>query len=361
MVGDRLAVDALRGHREPMAATNLANELDDGTVDAMLAAVAAGSGLLRRWLALKAGMLGHTRLPVEDRAAPLGTPPQTCYRDAVEQVVDSFHRLAPEAGDTVERIFLDGRVDAAPRPGKMGGAFCQEIDNSCAPYVLLNHTGQLTDTQVMAHELGHGLHLARCLRAQSAHSGMPSFALIEIPSTLAELMLVDGLLRDEQDPGRRLALLAGAIETAILNVFMAATFAEIERSAYRMKAEGTALSVGRLDHLWLERHAALFGDSSAGDEIASRWSAYPHPVMYRFYMHSYALSCLLALVLMRRRRDDPEAFAARYLEFLDRGGSDSPARLLAPLGVDLAAPELWDEGLGELERMIEQAAELGSA
>jgi len=356
VVGDRLGVDGLRGHGQPMAATNLANDLDSATVDAMLGAMREGAGVLRRWLGLKATALGHPRLPVEDRYAPLGTAPRMSYEQAVELVVASFGELAPEAGETVAGIFLSGRVDAATRPGKMGGAFCQEIDRSCAPYVLLNHTGQLTDVQVMAHELGHGLHLARCLATRSAHSAMPSFALIEIPSTLAELVLVEDLLREQTDPGRRLALRAGAIETAMLNVFAAGTFADVERDIYRMKAAGTALSVERIDQLWAERHAALFGDSCAGEEITSRWSAYPHPVLYRFYMYAYAFSCLLALLLMRRRRDGPEAFAGRYLEFLDAGGSQSPAALLAPFGIDLADAGLWYEALAELELMVDQAA-----
>jgi len=356
VVGDRLATDTLRGHREPMAATNLTNDLDTATVDAMLVAARQGSGILRRWLLLKARLLGHARLPVEDLSAPVGTPPQMAYPEAVERVVDAFRELAPEAGDTVEGIFLSARVDAAPRPGKMGGAFCQEIDRECEPYVLLNHTGQLTDVQVMAHELGHGLHLARCLRAQSAHSGMPSFALIEVPSTLAELMLVDNLLDGERDPARRLALQAGAIETAVQNVFMCSATAEWERGVYRMKAMGTALSVERLNTLWLEHNRQYLGDSSCGDEIVTRWSAYPHAVLYRFYMYAYAFSCLLALVLMRRRRHDPEAFAGRYLEFLDRGGSLPPAELLAPLGIELGNAALWDEALAELDRMVDEAA-----
>jgi oligoendopeptidase F len=51
-----------------------------------------------------------------------------------------------------------------------------------------------------------------------------------------------------------------------------------------------------------------------------------------------------------------------YLEFLDRGGSASPAELLAPLGVDLQDPGIWDEGLVELERMVDQAErEIGTS
>lgn len=353
VVGDRLAVDAIRGYERATRSTDLTNELRSEMVDAMLGAVAARTGIWRRWNAIKAGLLGFDRLPIADRVAPLGAMAEMTYREVVEQVVASFTSLSDEAGRTVAGFFQDGRVDAAPRTGKMGGAFCAELDGSCGPYLLLNHSGRQMDAQVMAHEVGHGLHLARCLTAQSPLVGLPSFALIEIPSTFAELWLVQGLLEHETDPGRRLALQAGAVETAIGNVFETAVHAQAERGCYRLKAEGLTLSVVRLNELWGAQFRADLGDSVEGEEVVSRWALMPHAIMYRFYMYNYSFSCLIALALMRRLRDDPERFAARYLDYLDRGGNGTPAEVLAPLGIDLNDPGLWDEGLDEMERMVE--------
>ena len=87
--------------------------------------------------------------------------------------------------------------------------------------------------------------------------------------------------------------------------------------------------------------------------MASRWALMPHAIVYRFYLYNYSFSCLIALALMGRLRDDPERFAARYLDYLDRGGNGTPAEVLAPLGIDLDDPGLWDEGLDEMERMVE--------
>jgi oligoendopeptidase F len=353
VVGDRLAVDALRGYERATRSTDLANELRSEMVDAMLDAVAARTGIWRRWNTIKAGLLGVERLPVADRVAPLGEMAAMSYAEVVDQVVASFTALSDQAGRTVAGLFQDGRVDAAPRTGKMGGAFCAELDGSCGPYLLLNHSGRQMDAQVMAHEAGHGLHLARCLAAQSPLVGLPSFALVEIPSTFAELWLVQGLLEHETDPGRRLALQAGAVETAIGNVFEAAVSAQAERGCYRLKAEGLTLSVERLNELWGEQFRAGLGDSVEGEEVISRWALMPHAIMYRFYLYNYSFSCLIALALMQRLRDEPERFAARYLGYLDRGGNGTPAEVLAPLGIDLDDPGLWDEGLDEMERMVE--------
>jgi oligoendopeptidase F len=356
VVGDRLAVDAVRGYDRATRSTDLANELRSEMVDTMLEAVAARTGIWRSWNRIKAGLLGFDRLPIADRVAPLGAMAEMTYPEVVEQVVASFTALSDEAGRTVAGFFLDGRVDAAPRAGKMGGAFCAELDGTCGPYLLLNHSGRQMDAQVMAHEVGHGLHLARCLAAQSPLVGLPSFALIEIPSTFAELWLVEGLLEHETDPGRRLALQAGAVETAIGNVFETAVHAQAERGCYRLKAEGLTLTVERLNELWGEQFRAGFGESVEGEEVVSRWALMPHAIVYRFYLYNYSFSCLIALALMRRLRDDPQRFAARYLDYLDRGGNGTPAEVLAPLGIDLHDPGLWDEGLDEMERMVEGVA-----
>ena len=155
--------------------------------------------------------------------------------------------------------------------------------------------------------------------------------------TFAELWLVHGLLEHKTHPDRRLALQAGAVETAIGNVFETAVQPQAERDCYRLKTEGLTLSVERLNEVWGEQFRADFGDSVEGEEVVSRWALMPHAIVYRFYLYNYSFSCLIALALMRRLRDDPQRFAARYLDYLDRGGNGTPAEVLAPLGIDLTA------------------------
>ena len=85
------------------------------------------------------------------------------------------------------------------------------------------------------------------------------------------------------------------------------------------------------------------------------WSYIPHFIHTRFYTYSYAFALLVTLALYARYRRDGDAFVGPYLDFLAAGGSGSPAELLAPLGLDLADPSVWDDGFAELERMIDEA------
>ncbi len=355
VVGDRLLTDPLRGFDDPMTPTHLDNELEPAAVEAMLSTIERRSDIWRRWMRVKAAHLGVPTLAECDRHAPIGTPPYLPYERAVEVVTESFTELSPEAGRTVASVFADGRVDAAPRPGKVGGAFCSEVDDRVGCFVLLNHTERLFDVQVMAHELGHALHFDRCFPVQSAHVSLPSMALCEVPSTLAELMLCDDLRQRATTGGERIALTGGAIETAVGSVFDVGVAAGFERDIYALKRTGVTLTEERLSQIWLRRRKHGLGDSVEGTSNESEWATFPHYLLFRFYMYSYAFACLVALVLMSRRRRDPAAFAIRYLSFLDRGGSASPHEQLAALDVNLRDPQIWDEGLAELERMIDQA------
>jgi len=66
----------------------------------------------------------------------------------------------------------------------------------------------------------------------------------------------------------------------------------------------------------------------------------------------------LVLALFARYRKEGDSFAPRYLDVLRAGGSDWPENTLAPLGVDLTAPDFWQEGLGEIEALVDQAERL---
>ena len=89
------------------------------------------------------------------------------------------------------------------------------------------------------------------------------------------------------------------------------------------------------------------------------WSYIPHFIHVRFYTYAYSFAQLVALLLYRRFREDSEAFAPKYLELLARGGSASPADLVAPFGLDLRSTDTWREAFAELDALREEAETIG--
>jgi len=103
----------------------------------------------------------------------------------------------------------------------------------------------------------------------------------------------------------------------------------------------------------------MFGDSvELTPDYAWWWLYIPHFVHSPFYCYAYAFGELLVLALLRRYDEEGAAFVPRYLELLAAGGSDTPERLLARMGLDVADPKFWDGGLALLEEMVAEAERL---
>jgi oligoendopeptidase F len=355
LVADRLAVDGLRGHDDPMEQTNLANEVDGAVVAAMLAAAEAHVEIAQRWFRRKAALLGLEQLDAIDLQAAAVQGRSLQWDEARGLVADMFGGVTAALGLEAERFFSENRIDAEPRRGKPGGAFCVWPSSRVPGFLFVNWTGELGDLVMLTHELGHGTNYALIAQAQTDNSFRQGIAVAEIPSTFAELLLVEHLLAADEDLGR--ALLAREIDQAITVAYIAAAFTRFEQSAYALRAEGQALNADRLNALSEASVRKVWGDAVSDELGCGRlyWASLPHFVHERFYTYAYTFAFLLAAGLVARSREP--GFAERYERFLATGGSASPEEKLAVLGIDLADPEIWNDGFAVLDGFVERVSD----
>ena len=356
LVGDRLVLDRLRSYETPITLTHLRNELDASVVDAMLDAVEANYPIAQRWFRAKAGVLGLDKLELHDQYAPVGNARDVGYDEARTIVTTAFDGFAPRVRQVADDLFAEHRIDAEPRAGKRGGAFCSPVAGDADPYIMMNFTDHMNDVLTMAHELGHGMHFELAHAEQTPHSAHTGLALAEVPSTFAEFVTYDHLLAGETDAGTRLALVAARAEGAFATVFRQTVMVRYEQRAYEMRGHPTTLTPDRLSAVWLEENQRYYGDALAlidGYELG--WSYIPHFINTRFYTYAYVFAKLVALVLYARYREDSDAFVPGYLELLSAGGSADPATLLGRCGVDITDPSVWSVAFAELDRMVEAA------
>jgi len=356
LVGDRLSLDRLRGIPDPLWPTNQSNELDRDVVESMLVSVEEHYPLGRRWFVRKAEVLGLDRLQLADQYAPVGSDRRVEWPEAVEMVDETLSEFAPRLGEIFRTCLETGHVDAEPRVGKVGGAYCNSVSKTVLPYVLLNYTDRLGDVVTLAHEFGHVVHGTLSLERQPYRVYHTGLALAEVPSTFAQLLAVERLIDREEDASIRAMLLADRAESAMASIFRQTMMARFEQQAYALRGEGKALTRDRLADLWIAGNESYYGGSIELPEgYRLGWSYIPHFIHVRFYTYAYTFAHLVALLLLRRYREDPEAFAPAYLEFLAHGASRSPQELLAPLGVDLHEAETWTDAFAELDRCVVEA------
>jgi oligoendopeptidase F len=353
---DKATKDRLRSFPHWLASRNLANEVSDESVEALIEAVRSRYELARRWYRLKASLLGLDRLAHWDRMAPVSDSDEEIpYGDAREIVLDCYSGFSPELGEAAGAFFENGYVDGPPRPGKRGGAFCSYTVPSAHPYVLLNYTSRPHDVLVMAHELGHGVH-ASLARPQGIFHFTTPLTVAETASIFGETIVLERLLERAPGPAERLNLLAGSLDGAVAAVFRQVAMNRFEHAAHVERRESGELSVERFAELWLETQSDLLADSvEVGDDYGVWWSYIWHFVDAPGYVYAYAYGHLLALSVYRRYEEQGEAFVPSYLELLRAGGSRPPEELGAIVGVDLSDPDFWSSGLDLVERQLEAA------
>jgi oligoendopeptidase F len=362
LLADKATDDRLRRYPHWLAARNLANEVSDESVQALIAAVRARNEIPRRWYRLKAKLLGIERLADYDRMAAVTEDEVTFpFSRAREIVIECYSSFSPELGALARRFFEERHIDAPVRPAKRGGAFCASSVPSVYPYVLLNYTSRRRDVLTLAHELGHGAHFALAARQGIFHQHTP-LTLAETASVFGETIVFGRLLGEDSTPASRLALLAESVEDAIATVFRQVAMNRFEELVHTGRRERGELSVERLGELWLQSQGELLGDSvELTDGYRSWWSYIPHFIGSPGYVYAYAYGQLLALSVYERYEQTGPELVPRYLELLAAGGSRDPQELGKIVGIDLADAGFWDAGLDLVERRLEDAEDAARA
>jgi len=341
----------LRGYADPMAPTNLGNELTEGVVGRLMEVSEENYGLAREYFTHKAKLLNLPKLKNTDIYAPLpGSDRKFGFGEACELVRTAFRQFSPAWEEIITAFFADRRVDIYPRTGKSGGAFCMGMTPSFLPYVLLNYTGNLRDVATIAHELGHGLHFVLA-RRQSLVNYHPCLPLAETASVFGEMLLTRHLLDTESDKAVKIELLCAKIEDIIATTFRQNVLTRFEERIHRERQEGLLTST-RLCDLWWEENGRLYGDAVEMIEpYRWGWSYISHFIHARFYCYSYTFAELLVLSLYGQYREEGPSFIPVLEEILNGGGSRSPVEAAKLAGIDLEDPGFWQKGydfLGEL-------------
>ena len=135
LVKDKQIEDEWRKFERPISSRNLANQVEDEVVEALIqAARDSYPRISHRYYALKARWLGLERLEFWDRNAPLPEDADTRrpWADAKVVVLDAYRSFSPTLAEIVDRFFQGSWIDAQLRPGKDSGAFCHPTVPSAA-------------------------------------------------------------------------------------------------------------------------------------------------------------------------------------------------------------------------------------
>ena len=343
----------LRKHRSPIGVRNLSNDIPEDAVDALLNVCAANAGVFQGYFKLKARLCRirkMSRYHIYARFQESGK--RHTFAKGSHMVLDAYRGFSPRLADLAERVLDERHVDAAVRPGKIGGAYCYSVLPRMTPYVLLNFKGDVRDIATLAHELGHAVHgmLAADHSVFTFHSTLP---LAETASVFGERILSDALMAGERDTVAKQGLLIRQLDDVYATVLRQAYFVRFEREAHRLVGEG-----GTMDDLcgvYLAGLRQQFGRAVAvPDEFRWEWLTIPHLFASPFYCYAYSFGNLLVLALYGLYKAQGASFVPRYLRLLEAGGSRSPESLLKDFGVDIRSEVFWQAGFETIKGMVRE-------
>ena len=359
ILADKHTNDKLRNYPSWISSRNLANEIDDETVNILVDSVTDHYHLVHRFYQLKRNLLGYDTLYDYDRYAPLlKNRKQVSWNDARQTVLQSYGEFHPEMGEVAGKFFDQNWIDAAIRPGKRGGAYSASTVPSVHPYVFMNYDGQIRDVQTLAHELGHGVHQYVSRQQGILQAGTP-LTTAETASVFGEMLVFQNLMQALDDPKEQLALLIGKIDDTIATVFRQVSMNRFEHAIHTRRREEGELTTEEFSAAWRQTQKAIYGDSvELTDGYDIWWSYIPHFLHTPGYVYAYAFGELLVLALYEEYTRQQNGFSEKYMEMLRTGGADWPENIVAKIGLDITQPNFWNKGLQSVDKMITRAEKL---
>jgi pepF/M3 family oligoendopeptidase len=330
--------------------------MDRETLEAMLGSMEKYLSKFREYLKAKAKYLGYEgSLPFYDLFAPLGNADiKFSYDEAHGYLVEVLGRFSDEMGSFIDHAFRNRWIDAFPKQGKGGGAFCSSIHAISQSRILSNFIGSFSDVTTLAHELGHAYH-GYCLKDFPVINTNYPMPLAETASIFNELLVSQATLADASSD-TALAIIEAELMAAtqvIVDIYSRYLF---ETELFSRRAD-TTLTVEELKAMMLSAQIKAYGDGLDSNIL--------HPYMWQnkthyylcdlhFYNFPYAFGLLFGHGVYAQYQAEPTNFPKKYKELLQATGTNSVADTAKKIGIDIRTSEFWDTSLEDISKTIDK-------
>jgi oligoendopeptidase F len=348
----------IRGYESPISMRNIGNNVDDKTIESLLAVCRKNSPVFQKFFVQKAKMLKIKKLRRYDIYAPAAAnikEKNYTYNKSVKLVFESLGKFSETLEEFARKVFNENHIDSSIRQGKRDGAFCSTLTPKITPYVLVNFTGKSRDVFTLAHELGHAVH-SQAAQDRSILVQDAPLPLAETASTFSELLLYDNLSDKISDDEKKI-MLSEKIDDLYATIMRQSFFTIFEVDAHKQIGEGT--TVDEISKTYLQNLKEQFGNSvNLSEDFGIEWSCIPHFYHTPFYCYAYSFGNLLALSLFQRYKKEGKDFVPAYIEILAAGGSKKPEKLLSEHGFDISSPKFWQEGFDYADKQVKALSSL---
>ncbi len=348
------ALNARRGWKDALEKSMAQARISPATLEALISAMESSLPMWRRYLKAKAKALGIPALaffdlfaPVEKKGQPL---PTFSWEEARGFIGDKFSSFDPDMGAFALRAFDSNWIDARPREGKVGGAYCTDFPMARTARVLCNFDGSFSSVSTVAHELGHAWH-HECILDKPYLLTQYPMTLAETASIFAETIVSESALA-KASQAERLPLVEMHLQDGCQVIVDILSRFYFEKAVFgeRLSSE---LGPDQLSALMLDAQARTYGEGLDPEKRHPyMWAVKGHYYIpsLSYYNFPYAFGQLFGLGLYERYKAEGPGFAKTYRQLLGRTGSASAVEVTRQAGFDIEKPEFWRSALSVFER-----------
>ncbi|WP_099192713.1 M3 family oligoendopeptidase [Tepidibacter mesophilus] len=351
--GEAITLCKLRGYDGVLQKTLLDSRLDEKILNTLMEAIKESLPMFRMFYNKKAKMLGLNKLAFYDLFAPVGEfDKKYTYEEARDYIVNNFRTFSDELADFADNAFENKWIDAKPRKGKRGGAFCENIHAVKQSRILSNFTGQFNDVVTLAHELGHGYH-DYCLKDEKYLNSTYPMPIAETASIFCETIVKKAAMKELEDD-KLITILENDISDnaqVIVDIYSRFLF---ESEMIKRREEGS-VSVEELKEIMVEAQKNSYGDGLDENYLHPyMWICKPHYYYAdeNFYNFPYAFGLLFSKGLYNMYLNEKDSFADKYNKLLSITGRKNIKEIGDTMGIDLEDIEFWRGSIKVIEEDI---------
>lgn len=332
-------------------------EMYDRQIDVIMSDLAP---VMQKYAKLLQRIHGLDKMRFEDLKVSVDPSyePEISIEDSKQYIHGALNVLGEDYIQMVEQAYSDRWIDFAQNKGKDTGAYCASPYYTHS-YVFISWTGKMTETFVLAHELGHAGHFTLAQQHQNLLDSEASMYFVEAPSTMNEMLMANYLFSNSEDPKFKRWVIGSILSrTYYHNMVTHLLEAAYQREVYRKVDNGESLTAPVLNNIMRDVYEQFFGDAvelTDGTELT--WMRQPHYYM-GLYSYTYSAGLTIGTVVSQKIKQEGQPSVDAWLETLKAGGSQSPIELAKIAGVDITTDAPLKATIKYISDLVNEAEQL---
>ncbi|WP_285489921.1 oligoendopeptidase F [Staphylococcus haemolyticus] len=332
-------------------------EMYDRQIDVIMSDLAP---VMQKYAKLLQRIHGLDKMRFEDLKVSVDPSyePEISIEDSKQYIHGALNVLGENYIQMVEQAYSDRWIDFAQNKGKDTGAYCASPYYTHS-YVFISWTGKMTETFVLAHELGHAGHFTLAQQHQNLLDSEASMYFVEAPSTMNEMLMANYLFSNSEDPKFKRWVIGSILSrTYYHNMVTHLLEAAYQREVYRKVDNGESLTAPVLNNIMRDVYEQFFGDAvelTDGTELT--WMRQPHYYM-GLYSYTYSAGLTIGTVVSQKIKQEGQPAVDAWLETLKAGGSQSPIELAKVAGVDITTDAPLKATIKYISDLVNEAEQL---